>query len=592
MTKRNIVTALGLLVTASACSGILGIENPTPVVCTNSDPSACTSGQTCENNQCVPTTSEASGGASSVQGTMSGGSTSLSSTSGGTSAVASSSVIGTGGSQTSGTTAATGGVIGFGGSQTGGTGALATGGVISSGGTSNSDTTHVGTVASGGAFDTGGSQNGGTSAVATGSTDNGGTSSTETTTTGGSIGSVGASGSTGGDTTVTTGGTSTRGAAADSGGQTTAGQTALGGQTAGGGAGGLSSGGSMGTTADAGTSCSVGEHRCYSYGAPSFAVAWQTCDNSGNWGQDVLCAGHCSVDKGCVVAQSCNGLSTNCLTNRNCCNAVPVLGGTFARSPVNDEVDQTCASPNVCPATLSNFLLDTFEVTVGRFRAFVQNYSQTMLNDGDGKNVNNPSDHGWDKSNWDGLLPASQTELVQALQSCTKATYTTDAGANEFLPINCVNWYTAYAFCAWDGARLPTEAEWNYAAAGGDQERVYPWSDPPQATTPLSTDYANYGNRNGAPQTVGKASLGVSRWGQLDLAGNVFEWLLDAYGGTYPDPKDCENCANLTWVDPPVQIRRGGAYNGDPTSIMVASRSTVAALSTSPSLGIRCARNP
>jgi hypothetical protein len=63
--------------------------------------------------------------------------------------------------------------------------------------------------------------------------------------------------------------------------------------------------------------------------------------------------------------------------------------------------------------------------------------------------------------------------------------------AHANLPMNCMNWYEAFAFCAWDGGRLPTEAEWNYAAAGGDQQRAYPWSSPPGALV-LDAAHASY----------------------------------------------------------------------------------------------------
>ena len=54
------------------------------------------------------------------------------------------------------------------------------------------------------------------------------------------------------------------------------------------------------------------------------------------------------------------------------------------------------------------------------------------------------------------------------------ATWTNTAGSQENLPINCVNWCEAYAFCIWDGGFLPSEAEWEYAAAGGSSAARVP----------------------------------------------------------------------------------------------------------------------
>jgi len=142
------------------------------------------------------------------------------------------------------------------------------------------------------------------------------------------------------------------------------------------------------------------------------------------------------------------------------------------------------------PATISNFRLDKYEVTVGRFRAFVEagmgtQASPPMSNAGAHANI---PGSGWDAV-WNTSLAAGTAELVSALK-CSNIkvgwhTWTDLPGDNENRPMNCISWYEAMAFCAWDGGFLPTEAEWNYAATGGDLQRAYPWSS---RAAPLAID--------------------------------------------------------------------------------------------------------
>ena len=243
------------------------------------------------------------------------------------------------------------------------------------------------------------------------------------------------------------------------------------------------------------------------------------------------------------TAPSCKGLAPTCGPSENddCCKSLLVPGGTFARS--YDGVD--FLDPKY-PATVSNFYLDKYEVTVGRFRAFVNAGMGTQTNppkEGAGAHPRIPGS-GW-SSTWNAKLPAD-TAALKAAQKCHASyqTWTDTAGLNESKPVNCLDWYTAFAFCAWDGGRLPTEAEWNYAAAGGNEQRYYPWSKPPTSTT-IDDSYAVYCGGTCKMLSVGsKSPKGDGKWGQSDLGGNAWEWTLDWDPVQYPVP--CRDCAVVT----------------------------------------------
>jgi len=278
---------------------------------------------------------------------------------------------------------------------------------------------------------------------------------------------------------------------------------------------------------------------------------------------------------------SCTGLAKTCGPNGDgdCCASTVVPGGTFYRS--NDTLYHMSQAS---PATVSDFRLDTYEVTVGRFRKFVAIYSQNMVTPGAGANSNNPSDLGWSTA-WNASLEVDAATLTAAVQ-CDAAqvaqlpTQTWTAG-DESLPINCVDWYEAEAFCTWDGGRLPTEAEWNYAAAGGAEQRLYPWG----FTTPNDSSYAN----SGAQITVvgSRSPKGDGKWGQVDLAGNVGEWVQDWFTGVYPTP--CDNCSSLTPQSS--RVVRGGGFDQTVSSLTTSIRGLDYPIDRRGDRGFRCARN-
>lgn len=269
-------------------------------------------------------------------------------------------------------------------------------------------------------------------------------------------------------------------------------------------------------------------------------------------------------------------------SNTSCCDNRLVECGTFFRS-YDRSADYSDKSH---PATVSDFRLDTFEVTVGRFRAFLEAGKGTQLPGspparGDGRHPKIP-DSGWDPR-WDSNLAVDADALKAELRNegGTVGTWTDAPGANENLPIMKITWFEAFAFCAWDGGRLPTEAEWNYAAAGGEEQREYPWGigfDDGRA--------AYFGNNRGIP-AVGSKPDGNGRWDHADLAGSLWEWTLDWYNSNYVVP--CIDCANL--ANGSYRVIRGGSVFEHPPSLRASYRNYDEPTSRG-GIGVRCARDP
>lgn len=245
------------------------------------------------------------------------------------------------------------------------------------------------------------------------------------------------------------------------------------------------------------------------------------------------------------------------------------------------------------PGKVSAFRLDTYEVTLGRFRQFLGGYAPDMIPAGAGKNPNNPSDPGWDSA-WNASMPASRADIVALFTSAINrpAWWTETPGdeAAESAPVSRISWLVAQAFCIWDGGRLPTEAEWSFAATGGADQRPYPWGD-----AALSCELARYQNSCGSPELDGPHRVGAHSpqgdgpFGHADLAGNIWEYVQDAYLTTAP--ATCNDCATLT--GPAGMTVLGGSWYGNSMFLMNSQRrdfaDRIAAVQTG---GARCARSP
>jgi formylglycine-generating enzyme required for sulfatase activity len=295
-----------------------------------------------------------------------------------------------------------------------------------------------------------------------------------------------------------------------------------------------------------------------------------------------------------------------------CGRSLLVPGGAFSRR-----------GDALTPGSVSPVRLDKYEVTVGRFRKFVDAWlggwrpdarsgKHAHLNGGAGlAAIGGGFESGWDPA-WTAYVgaPAAVGGVPTGRGATTKEEFdanlpgqgnapmwTSAPAGNERRPMNSLSWYDLYAFCVWDGGFLPSMNERTFAAMGGSEGRIYPWgARNPSGDPSLAIHDCLWWNPAAGPNEctpgdvapVGSAPAGDARWGQSDLVGSVFEWALDAYGT--PPIDGCLDCARLERANTRAQC--GGGF-GSPSSFLdtrdcsaqgKAARDTVT--------GGRCARRP
>jgi iron(II)-dependent oxidoreductase len=156
---------------------------------------------------------------------------------------------------------------------------------------------------------------------------------------------------------------------------------------------------------------------------------------------------------------------------------------------------------------------------------------------------------------------------------------TFDAPKAEHPAVN-VSWEDARTYCEWVGKRLPTEAEWEYAALGGTRTE-YPWG---RSSNP---ECANFMNPEGKTTPVDKFPKGKSSLGVWDMCGNVCEWVSDWYDAKYygMSPESSPPGPDGGFQ----RVHRGGAYQGNRMDIRAAGRHFAMPNSSQEFIGFRCA---
>jgi cysteine-rich repeat protein len=305
-------------------------------------------------------------------------------------------------------------------------------------------------------------------------------------------------------------------------------------------------------------------------GAPSAAPACgdgvvdegEACDDGARADRDG-CNSACELEPG----YECSGEPSAC---RSCSGASDERRCLIAGGPF--ELD---AEAERIPAAVSAFQLDELEVTVGRFRRYVEHFDGPP-GGGSGEHAEVP-DSGW-RNEWNETFPADRSQLLATLRcNADWETWTNEPGDREEYPLTCVSYYVAFAFCAAQGGRLPTEAEWEYAAAGGAQQRAYPWGDDEP-----STELAVFETRSIEP--AGARAAGRARFGQLDLAGSVWEWTLDYFA---PYTGNCDRCAVVQNGND--RVLRGGSFLEEAQYLSASYRFAYDPQLSLGNVGFRCA---
>ena len=233
---------------------------------------------------------------------------------------------------------------------------------------------------------------------------------------------------------------------------------------------------------------------------------------------------HAEDEKAMVVgsAEELKGITAQkIIWKKDGSEMVLIPGGAFEMGDHFNEGDSN--ELPVHTVALDAFYMDKTEVTVGQFKTFLDD-----------------SDYNWTGSR----------------ASVDKYSPTDDH------PMIYVTWDDAVAYAEWVGKRLPTEAEWEYAARGGLQGQRYPWGGEVDNTK------ANYGNNAGT--TTVTDSYPANGYGLYDVAGNVWEWCADWYGSDYYSNSPAKNPLGPDTGSK--RVLRGGNWYSNTGSLRVAYR--------------------
>ena len=238
---------------------------------------------------------------------------------------------------------------------------------------------------------------------------------------------------------------------------------------------------------------------------------------------------------------------------------LPIPAGAFQMGCSPNDANCSEAERPLHTVTLSAYSIDKYEVTNARYAACVA---------------------------------AGGCTAPSNASSSTRSSYYGNPTYDNY-PVVYMGWSQAAAFCAWEGKRLPSEAEWEKAARGASDTRIYPWGDQAPDCTRANYSYFD-GNSSqlciGDTSAVGSYPAGASPYGVMDMAGNVLEWVNDWYESGYYSVSPT--------TDPPgpasgayYHVLRGGLWQLSPDWMRISNRVSLVWPEWNNAVGFRCARS-
>jgi formylglycine-generating enzyme required for sulfatase activity len=256
-----------------------------------------------------------------------------------------------------------------------------------------------------------------------------------------------------------------------------------------------------------------------------------------------------------------------------------ITGHTFLMGGLPNDPDKRDNELPLRKVTVPDFYLDAYEVSVQQYATFLNAIGGYKGKCGNGR--------------YDCVATGFETSFTMLLNNV--GVYEAKAGFGSY-PINWVSWYGAQDYCQWVNARLPTEAEWEYAARSINSW-LYPWGNTPPdrqralfGVNPRTADFFQ------VLQPVNAFPAGVSLFGAYNMGGSMWEWVADWYA---PDYQQAPTDGSAFMQDLTGQkVIRGGGWTSAAGDLRTARRvglppafSNVETSLLYWGVGFRCARN-